>query len=69
MKRVKHTRQELRALRKLENAIGHVAHDLDAADLLQAAVIALAYYYESDRARVLRETWSVLRSSTRGEQQ
>jgi hypothetical protein len=61
MRRVKHTRQELRALRKLENAIGHVSHDTDAGDLLQAAVIALTYHYESNRALVLQETWSVLR--------
>jgi hypothetical protein len=43
--------------------MGHVLHDSDAVDLLQSAQIALAYHYESDRARVLRDTWSVLRST------
>ncbi len=67
MKRVKHTRQELRVLHKLDHATEHVSHDSDAIDLLLAAKIALAYYYESDRARVLRDTWAVLRGAARGE--
>ncbi len=63
MKRVKHTRQELRVLRKLEHAMEHVQHDTDAVDLLQAAQITLAYYYESERERMFWNTWAILRSA------
>lgn len=66
MRRVRHSRRELSALAMLNRIIMRVLDDQ--ADhpaemaLLESAVIALKYYYESDRERVLRETWSVLRS-------
>ncbi len=62
LKRVKHTRQELRALRKLNSVMSTLGHnDAAARDLLEAAIIAMTYYYESNRVQALRDTWNVLR--------
>jgi hypothetical protein len=46
----------------IDRVMAHVSHDPLATDLLEATQIAMKFHYESDRARVLRETWAVLRS-------